>query len=730
MGLVLVLSDLTIFSVKYVALLAFNKIVLTHPYLVAEQEDVIMDCLDSPDISIRLRALDLVVGMVSTDNLTSIVGRLMRQLRNSTPDTAPNDRYYDQASILAVEPVADSDDERPEMNIKSTKKSAEPIPPLPEEYKIDVIQRILEMCSANNYANLVDFEWYIDILIQLVRISPFTKPSLVIQIESASLDDGCFVDIAERVGEELRNIAVKVKALRATVTRAAESILIASYDGSQSQGGIGKGALRPVALIAGEYPNYLSSPEDTLTALLYITRTSSSPGFLAVYLQAIPKIFSFLAGNEQYGWTPERKTMISLLMARIIHTIEPLATHPDLEVQERAVEFCELLRLAAEASTWQDASSGPEQRETPLLLTQAIPSLFAGLELNSVAPGAQYNVPLPTALNLDKPINQRLNELLREADLALLEEAASDEFEIYYHQRPVPSILQPVANRLLGSTEITMLSYQHGSDDSYLDPDILARRRAERRERNKDDPFYIAGSDPASGTSTSLENIIRSDDDYDNNGLDIDSIPVMQLDLGQTTPRVSGNIHPRKGAASRTRQLIQVAADENLSTSGTSTPKNEDSDPGMESSARNRSGKFKNHLLLVDTSGVGAFALERDNSGADGPNHKREQLDDAEMAKAMQEVEKLRLEMQRANERIQAAQGVPPEGTLVKKKAKKKVKSASGENEDPKPRKKKVKKTEEMGSGSPVGSSAKNKNVRKKTNIEEAHRVNEIGIEE
>ena len=60
---------------KYVALLAFNKIVLTHPYLVSQQEDVIMDCIDSPDISIRIRALDLVVGMVSSDNLMSIVGR-------------------------------------------------------------------------------------------------------------------------------------------------------------------------------------------------------------------------------------------------------------------------------------------------------------------------------------------------------------------------------------------------------------------------------------------------------------------------------------------------------------------------------------------------------------------------------------------------------------------------------------------------------------------------------
>ena len=70
--------------VKYVALLAFNKIVVTHPWLVAQQEDVILECIDSADISIRIKALDLVQGMVSNENLVSIVSRLMRQLKLSS----------------------------------------------------------------------------------------------------------------------------------------------------------------------------------------------------------------------------------------------------------------------------------------------------------------------------------------------------------------------------------------------------------------------------------------------------------------------------------------------------------------------------------------------------------------------------------------------------------------------------------------------------------------------
>ena len=52
-------------TVKYVGLLALAKILPTHPKHVAEHRDIILKCIDDSDISIRLRSLDLVVGMVS-----------------------------------------------------------------------------------------------------------------------------------------------------------------------------------------------------------------------------------------------------------------------------------------------------------------------------------------------------------------------------------------------------------------------------------------------------------------------------------------------------------------------------------------------------------------------------------------------------------------------------------------------------------------------------------------
>lgn len=129
-------------AVKYVALLAFEKIVKSHPYLVSQQQDVILECIDDPDISIRMRALDLVVGMVNPDNLTAIVGRLMRQLRNAPIATAASDPNNDRARLTGITPYGDDDSDAEETLPQHEQKSDQP-PPLPDDYRISVIKRIL-----------------------------------------------------------------------------------------------------------------------------------------------------------------------------------------------------------------------------------------------------------------------------------------------------------------------------------------------------------------------------------------------------------------------------------------------------------------------------------------------------------------------------------------------------------------------------------------------------------
>ena len=45
--------------------------------------DLVMECLESHDESIRLRALDLIVGMINKKNLMEIVRRLLAHVEES-----------------------------------------------------------------------------------------------------------------------------------------------------------------------------------------------------------------------------------------------------------------------------------------------------------------------------------------------------------------------------------------------------------------------------------------------------------------------------------------------------------------------------------------------------------------------------------------------------------------------------------------------------------------------
>ncbi|EWZ45589.1 hypothetical protein FOZG_05862 [Fusarium oxysporum Fo47] len=662
-------------NLKYVALLAFNKIVTTHPYLVSQQEDVILECIDSPDITIRIQALDLVQGMVTGDNLVSIVSRLMKQLKssmpardNSLPGTPPNDPN-------------ESEDEFAEPAPKPKAESA----PLPDDYRIDVIGRILGMCSKDNYSSVLDFDWYIDVLTQLVRMAPASRKvdDDLGPVEKAR------ANVSEKIGDELRNVAVKVRVMRSTAVRAAEIILSQLNTDTPPGYKITSGALKSVAWIMGEYASQLAVPDEGLNGLLQLIPRTNNPEVLTTTLQAVTKVFATIVGDESEPWTAERKSRVSLLMARIIHVFEPLALHPSLEVQERAVEFTELLKLTAEAASSQPASTDDVEQDPPLLLTQAIPSLFNGWELNSVSKGAQLNVPVPVGLDLDEPIHANLAKLLSEADSITLATDDSDEFETYYHQKPPPTSIDssaPAISRIAEPTEEYSTSYQQADEDTYLDADIVARRKAERLERNRDDPFYIPSNDTPR-TSTPIHNILQSSNGPD---LDIDSIPIMQLELSRAGTPAAQPPRPQP----KPRQKVVIAADETLEGSASGGLRSYDSENNSDSFTKSkaRKTKTKQGLLGVDSSGIGSFSLEGQPST--GFDYDQQQREDVEMQQAMKEVERLRLEMQRANERIQVAQGVDVEGTVVKKKKKKLKKDAGAEGaegEEVKPKKKKKK---------------------------------------
>ena len=667
-------------NLRYVALLAFGKITASHADLVADHQDVILECIDDADISIRTRALDLVVNMVNSNNLQLVVERLLKQLKTAGKQSPVNEPENNRTFHEGVIPMADDDDEGTATPVKNKDQQSNQPPPLPEDYRQSVIERILEMCSKENYVNMDDFEWYITVLVELVKQCPSSSPSGTFGSAASKKS------MADAIGDELRNVAVRVKGVRPEAAAAAQSLLLLDNREEHFAQATenAQNVLSAAAFIAGEYAAVLPDAGAVMASLVHTTTTQLPTHALASYIQAIPKVFAALTSNEQVPWTDSRKSEVVLLIARITHFLEPLNLHPSLEIQERAVEYLDLMRLASEAvSAQQVDSENGGYAEPPLLLTQAIPSLFTGMDLNPVAPDAVRKVAAPESLDLNAPINSSLEMILQQAEYDTEYDSGVDEVRRFYYEKPSmvkTSYVKP-ASELLEDRDSGSASYQDADRESLLDPEALERKRAERRERYRDDPFYI-DSERNSGTSTPMHNILRSANGSD---LDVDAIPVMELKLDSGSG--DNSRPPKPKGHKKPKRHFEITSDETIDSG---QPTSSSAPISYSSSPSGRGGitqRGKKSLLEFNSAGLSALSLEdgpsagnssRSNAGSKLDFERRIQ-EEEELAKAMKEVERLRLEMQRQAERVEEPM---EEGTVVKRKGRKKVRSGIAADEE------------------------------------------------
>ena len=142
-------------NLKYLGLLAMSKILKTHPKSVQTHKDLVLSCLDDKDESIRLRALDLLYGMVSKKNLIEIVRKLMT---NVTANHLGN------------------------------------------KYRDELIAKIIDICSQNDYQFVTNFEWYISVLVDLARVEGGT-------------------DHGNLIAQQMLDVAIRVESIRPFATK-------------------------------------------------------------------------------------------------------------------------------------------------------------------------------------------------------------------------------------------------------------------------------------------------------------------------------------------------------------------------------------------------------------------------------------------------------------------------------------------------------------------------------
>merc|ERR1711971_775526 len=320
-------------NLKYLGLLAMSQILKTNPKSVQGHKDLVLQCLDDSDESIRLRALDLLYGMVSKKNLMEIVKKLMAHM-----DKAEGTTYRDE-----------------------------------------LMDKIIQICSQNDFQHISNFEWYITVLVELSRTEGGTKHGKLLAKQ--------MMDVAIRVSS-IRSFAVSQMALLVEN----HTVLL----GNSSTNSTASEVLYAASWICGEFAEHLASPDVTLKALFLSNATNSLPGhILSIYLRNGIKSFSFIAEK----WLKDEKVEEVKVLAKYLDedVLRDFEASSDLEVQERASVMHHFVKYVV------------KHLEKGDNISEDFQLFFAG-ELNPVAPKAQKKVPIPEGLDLDAWINEPPSE--------------------------------------------------------------------------------------------------------------------------------------------------------------------------------------------------------------------------------------------------------------------------------------------------------------------------------
>ncbi|KAI7881383.1 hypothetical protein K492DRAFT_161622 [Lichtheimia hyalospora FSU 10163] len=346
-------------NLKYVGLLAMSRLRSTHPKLIAENKDIILECIDDQDFSIRLRALDLVVGMASKKTLVDIVKRLIAHL--VPPDQNGAGSLHEAPTVL------------------------DPI------YRTDIINRIIYICSQHQYRNITNFEWYITVLVGMAYVSG--------------------VNVGEVLTTQLMDVAVRVKSVRPFAVKQMFNLLsdkellrTARKRDSNVQ------VLSAAAWICGEYCSYLDSVPATLECLLTPYMLDLPVSVQSIYVHTIIKIYGFWVHELADEWNGELQQEFLKVTEVMRSKISIFEGSTDLEVKERGYNARAIFDLVLRSVPQEEI--GIES----LSLLQGFSRLFSLYDLNPVAPKAQRKVPIPEGLDLEQYINEPLPDLVSDTD--------------------------------------------------------------------------------------------------------------------------------------------------------------------------------------------------------------------------------------------------------------------------------------------------------------------------
>lgn len=337
-------------NLKFVGLIAMINILKLFPELIHKIKGVtteIMSCLTDKDLIIKRKALEICQYLVSEDNIADLVKLLLLQL------------------------VPEENNDR-----------------IPEDIKLEITDKILEISSQDNYSNIPNFKWYVTALKELVSLTLLLLADNGAST-SVALSKSAADTIATKLGKEFKSLAIRVPSIRPFILNK----VIYQYAEDPKILHLCPLLMRDLYWILGEYINEIGQDDDdleTATSALgkkvrilntfvnnYIDvelKTNqfpvstaiinlSSSSVLIIYIQTLIKLFSGIISDYQelylnYGKLPyDKYGEIEFFLWKAISFLENWENHSDYEVQERALSWLEFLKLCLDAIARGDLKS-------------------------------------------------------------------------------------------------------------------------------------------------------------------------------------------------------------------------------------------------------------------------------------------------------------------------------------------------------------------------------------
>jgi AP-3 complex subunit delta-1 len=491
-------------NLKYVGLLAFIKTCKIHKDLIKQHDKIILTSVYDNDITIRETSLEIVNSLVSENNIVAIVTRLMVQLlpfkeqQEHLNEINKKINKLDRDDDNADNNDNNNDYENENFNIGL---SQQPIV-VSDKYKFLLINKIIEICSMNNYENIPNFKWYLKVLNDILKLNSINKLSNV--------------DI--RVSEQLIDISIRVPSIRPALVKMCLASCGVPQISEEELLLFKKGLSNCIWIIGEFYDDYIeedlesdaesdsSSNSDSNSIdskylapeiVEYITKQTflERIGYVnfdktvTIYIQSIAKVFSKFCRN--YGeseWSISQFESVKSLALMIINWLIKFENSPNFEVQERALSFLEILKLVEEAiaSELENLkSSGTQFATPPLFLTKGYNQLFLLTNIKPVGVKTQQKVIPPVDLDLNESFNDQ----------------AITDFNILYTRLTLEDLDIDFEDNEEDDIEIEQDVDEHGNDIDLLDITSAKGYDEEVKDfktSHDGDPFYISVTDEIS----------------------------------------------------------------------------------------------------------------------------------------------------------------------------------------------------------------------------------------